>query len=87
MINNQIESILNLKKSEGKDIWLAGGARLITSLLNTNLIDELIVTYIPTILENGTPLFANKQSVNRWLLKDEIFYNNSTFKRTYRLKP
>jgi len=46
----------DLKQQSGKDIWLIGGAKLITDLLNHHLIDELILTQIPVILGDGIPM-------------------------------
>lgn len=50
--------VKKLKKGRGKDIWLIGGGMLNTTLLNADLIDELILTIIPVILGEGIPLFA-----------------------------
>lgn len=63
---NISEFIQQLKREEGKDIWLIGGARLNTILLNHNLIDEMIITIIPMILGEGIPLF-------RGVDKDKLF--------------
>lgn len=47
----------NLKRQEGKDIWLVGGGKLVDEFIKQNLIDKYIITIIPTILGNGIPLF------------------------------
>ncbi|MFN7115697.1 MAG: dihydrofolate reductase family protein [Saprospiraceae bacterium] len=47
-----------LKNQAGKDIWLIGGSEIIAELYNTHLIDEYIITIIPTILGRGIPLFT-----------------------------
>lgn len=39
-----------------KDIWLLGGAMLAQSFAKVNLIDEIILTIIPTKLEQGISL-------------------------------
>jgi dihydrofolate reductase len=49
--------ILELKKGEGKDIWLYGGARLTDSFIKANIIDEYILGIIPIILGSGRKLF------------------------------
>ena len=60
-IHDHIEEFVNqLKNEPGKDIWLIGGAELNTLLLNANLIDELILTIIPTVLGKGIPLFGQQ---------------------------
>jgi len=43
----------------GKNIWLVGGAQIITSFLKQKAVDEIIVTIIPVILGKGLPLFKN----------------------------
>ncbi|MFT8349756.1 dihydrofolate reductase family protein [Clostridium saccharoperbutylacetonicum] len=52
--------IKNLKKQQGKDIWLVGGGKLIDQFIKQDLIDKYIITIIPTILGNGVPLFIGK---------------------------
>ncbi len=48
-----------LKEQEGKNIWIIGGAEIIEQLVKENLIDEYIISVIPTILGNGIPLFKS----------------------------
>ena len=43
----------------GKNIWLVGGAKIITSFLRMDIVDEIITTVIPVILGKGIPLFQN----------------------------
>ncbi|GAA4420007.1 dihydrofolate reductase family protein [Nibrella viscosa] len=42
--------VLNIKQQPGKDIAVYGGANLLASLLNDNLVDELNISVIPVIL-------------------------------------
>lgn len=59
-VNGDIVAFIEtLKKQDGKDIWLVGGASLVTPLVNANLIDTYMITLIPTILGKGIPLFNN----------------------------
>lgn len=55
-IKNEVEKI---KQQKGKDIWLFGGARLTTSLMNLGLVDELSLAVHPLLLGSGKPLFQN----------------------------
>lgn len=48
-----------LKSQPGKNIYVVGGATLVTSLLNANLLDELRLIVHPLLLGGGQPLFAN----------------------------
>ena len=45
------------RKAGDGDVYLDGGA-LIRSFLDAGLVDELVVTLVPTILGTGAPLFA-----------------------------
>jgi dihydrofolate reductase len=67
LINGDIQTkILDLKNTEGKDIWLFGGASLTTSLLNDGLIDECIVAIHPLLLGSGKALFSEIKQ-RHWL--------------------
>ena len=52
-----VNQILKLKKENGKDIWLFGGAGSIDPFIKADVIDEYIVGIIPIILGEGIPLF------------------------------
>jgi len=80
---NAIEAISKLKKENGKDIWLVGGAETISTLLDNNLIDEMIITYIPETLKKGISLFSNKPEEMGWILKEDITYGNNARKVVY----
>ena len=80
---NIIEIISELKNGGGKDIWLVGGAELISLLLTNELIDEIIVTYVPETLERGIPLFLDKPEEKGWVLKEDIIYDNKAVRKTY----
>lgn len=43
-------------KQQHQNIWLLGGAELIKSFATLGLIDECIITIIPTVLGEGIPL-------------------------------
>ncbi len=49
--------VLKLKKEDGKNIWLFGGAQLTDNFIKADIIDEYIIGIIPTILGNGRLLF------------------------------
>lgn len=57
-VNEDIVSFINnLKKEEGKNIWIVGGGELLLPFFKGKLVDELIVTVAPTIIGEGIPLF------------------------------
>ncbi|MFF2483502.1 dihydrofolate reductase family protein [Paenibacillus sp. NPDC058071] len=51
------EFIEELKEQDGSKIWIVGGAEILDIFLKNNLVDEFIITVIPTILGKGIPLF------------------------------
>ncbi|MCT4620095.1 MAG: dihydrofolate reductase family protein [Marinisporobacter sp.] len=60
-INGDICSkVLELRKEDGKDIWLFGGAGLTDAFIKADIVDEYIIGIIPIILGKGIPLFSGK---------------------------
>lgn len=47
-----------LRKHEGKDIWMMGGAGIIASFLDEGAIDEFMIHVIPKFIGEGIPLIA-----------------------------
>lgn len=54
---NAKELVSRLKKEDGKDIWLIGGAGVIDDFIKKGLIDEYFITIVPCILGEGISLF------------------------------
>jgi dihydrofolate reductase len=61
------ELIQKLKQQPGKNIWLYGGASLITTFMNLDLVDEFRIAVMPVIIGEGKPLF--KKIENKHKLK------------------
>ena len=60
VINTDIADTVNkIKKQEGKDIWLYGGAGLIRTFVQLGLIDQYQLAVHPIVLGSGKPLFEN----------------------------
>ncbi len=57
------EEVYKIKNEAGQDIWFFGGANLLTSFLDKNLIDELQLAIHPIMLGAGKRLFEGK--INR----------------------
>ncbi|KHF39238.1 dihydrofolate reductase family protein [Halalkalibacter okhensis] len=49
--------VRNLKRKQGKNIWLLGGGQLVTSFIEKDLVDEVIITVAPKLIGTGIPLF------------------------------
>ena len=73
---NQLDVVRKLKDEPGKDIWLCGGATLAQTLLNDNLIDELILKINPILLGKGIPLFKENTMTKKMILKYHKAYSN-----------
>lgn len=59
ILSGDVKSALNdLLHSNGRDIWLMGGANLINQFVEQDLIDEYIITEIPINLKEGIKLFS-----------------------------
>ena len=74
-INDHIlEEVNKLKNKPGKDIWLYGGASLITTFINLGLVDEFRLSVHPVILGEGKPLFIDiKQRLNLKMVNTRTF--------------
>lgn len=74
IINGDIvEKILKLKKEEGKNIWLFGGAILADTFIKADVIDEYIIGIIPCILGKGRKLFLENNPTINLHLKNYSF--------------
>lgn len=58
-IVREVEDIRRLKQQPGKDIYAVGGAKLVSGLLNLDLIDELRLSVHPIVLGQGKALFKD----------------------------
>lgn len=57
-VNEHISVLIaKLKRQEGKDIWICGGADIVNQCIKNNLIDEYRITIVPIILGKGIRLF------------------------------
>lgn len=60
LITGDIEKQINdLRKQPGKDIWMFGGAELLTTFVNNGWIDEYWLSVHPIVLGAGKPLFQH----------------------------
>ena len=69
-----VEKVLEIKKQDGKDIWLYGGASLIKTFIQSNLIDVYRISVHLVALGKGKPLFEEvKERLNLKLVKTNVF--------------
>ncbi len=84
-IIRDVTELRTLKGQPGKNIYVVGGATLVASLLNENLIDELRLIVHPLVLGKGQALFSG---VNKRLSLDLVQARSTVSGRvivTYRI--
>jgi len=81
-----VNQILELKKEDGKNIWLFGGAGSIDPFIKADVIDEYIVGIIPIILGNGIPLFLENNLTLRLHLDECTIAEGVTMLRYTKIK-
>lgn len=74
-INSDIAAKINeIKNQTGGDIWLYGGASLIKTFIQLNLIDTYRISVHPIALGSGKPLFEDlKKRLELRLLQTNVF--------------
>jgi dihydrofolate reductase len=86
LINGDVKSQLrDLKQQDGKDIAVFGGALLLASLLDLQLVDEISIAVIPVLLGSGKPMVAALRE-KVWLeYATSKAYRNGTVQLTYKV--
>lgn len=86
-INSNIEAeIRKLKQGHGKDIWLYGGANLISTFINLGLVDEYRLSVHPVVLGAGKPLFESLRERFSLGLTDVRRYSSGVVQLVYRAR-
>lgn len=71
---NPCHLIKELKKQEGKNIWICGGASIVQQLMTEDLIDIYYISVIPTLLGKGIRLFGeSRKEIPLKLLKTQSY--------------
>lgn len=76
--------VTDLKRSDGKNIWLFGGAEITHILLQNDLIDELMLAIHPILLGKGLPLFSGLHERKRFVLAESITYPSGLIQLHYK---
>ena len=69
-------TLLRDLKQKGKKIWIVGGGATNARFHSAELIDEMILTIIPTTLGKGIPLFRDNEGKSNWTTKNVTSYPN-----------
>jgi dihydrofolate reductase len=83
---DHIEFIKNLKNQKGKDIWLVGGGKINTLLLNNGLIDEIHIFIMPIILSDGIEIFEGFPKESQLKLTHSKSYETGAIEMIYKVK-
>lgn len=83
--DNIVEEVNKLKNKPGKDIWLYGGASLITTFIKLGMVDEFRLSVHPVILGEGKPLFMDIKERLNLKLVDTKRFSSGVVQLCYRL--
>jgi dihydrofolate reductase len=84
---NLAEEVSRIRNQPGKDIWLYGGGKLITSFMNLGLVDVFRLAVHPVILGAGKPLFDDIRSRNKLKLVSAVTTDAGVVVLTYQSIP
>ncbi len=69
------ELVFLLKQRTGKAIWLVGGAKLLKSFMEQELVDQYWISTLPVILGKGMPLFLPGDYRERLILDRTLVWD------------
>jgi dihydrofolate reductase len=78
--------VSRLKEQPGKDIWLMGGGELIASFLDSQVLDELVLTVAPVFIGDGIPLIARRHRHTPLALQHVERFENGVVQLRYRVE-
>ncbi|MEN6429141.1 MAG: dihydrofolate reductase family protein [Phycisphaerales bacterium] len=81
------EFVHGLDRAGIRTLWLAGGGDLIASFMRDKLIDEYIISIIPSVLGAGIPLFKNPLPQHHLRLVKSTNYPDGLIQLHYRNAP
>lgn len=78
--------VADIQTQYDKDIWLVGGAELIATFWQNQLIDKLILFVMPILLGEGILLFKPMKGTQNAILLEHSEYPNGVIKLMYQFK-
>ena len=81
---NLAEEIANLKKQNGKDIIVFGGAGFVSSLIKEGLIDEYYLIVNPTAIGNGMTIFNSLDRMQKFSPIESKLYSGGKTVLSYK---
>lgn len=74
-----------LQNEVGGDMWLFGGASLISTFMKEGLVDELVLAIHPLVLGRGKPLFHELTARTQLRLTDSRVYDTGLVQLFYQV--
>jgi dihydrofolate reductase len=80
---NVKDEVNKIRNEQGRNIWLFGGASLVSFFMKEDLVDELMLSVHPILLGSGKPLFQNLESRKKLDLTNSITFNSGLVQLFY----
>ncbi|MDH4199302.1 MAG: dihydrofolate reductase family protein [Spirochaetia bacterium] len=85
--SDNVDALLsNLKNTQGKNIYLDGGAELVNDMMQRDLLDEMIISVIPFMPGNGIRLFQEINKEHKLRLMDSQLFSSGLVQLHYLLE-
>ncbi|MDD9891053.1 MAG: dihydrofolate reductase family protein [Gammaproteobacteria bacterium] len=85
-VSDDNKKLIHDIRQNHKNIWLVGGSELVKNFIESNLADEICITFTPYLLGKGTSFFDNLANENALHLKDVIAFKNGFVELWYEIK-
>ena len=87
LVNGDLKTeVEKIRSQPGKDIAVFGGAELLNSLLNYDLVDELSLAICPSLIGKGKAFFPHIEKRIDWKVKEVKPYKSGLISITYQRK-
>ncbi len=77
-ISELVDFSKEMAKSSGKDIWLVGGAEIISVFLKEGLIDEVVLSMVPVTIGSGISLFKDVNKDIKFKILETVEHSGLT---------
>ena len=80
------QSIDQIKNESHKNVWLIGGGDLVKHFLELEVLDEMFICVVPTLIGEGIPLFVERSGDRPFELSSSEAFPGGAVMMTYRRK-